>query len=65
MNQFPQAPEYPIRAVSNFWEYLKDIRSSRCTTSAVDTGGKEENVQSEIFFIFLFRHLWVVELTYS
>jgi hypothetical protein len=56
MNQFPQAPEYPIRAVSNFWEYLK--RYSRlkvhhqCPTSAVDTGGKEENVHQKIFYLF-------------
>jgi hypothetical protein len=37
MNQFPQAPEYPIRVVSN-------IRSSRCTSGVVDTGGKWKTI---------------------
>jgi hypothetical protein len=38
MNQFSQAPEYPISAVPKF----RDIRSSGCTTGVVDTGGKWE-----------------------
>ncbi len=36
----PQAFEYTIRAISNFFENQGDIRSSRCTTGAVDIGGK-------------------------
>ncbi len=32
---FPQAPEYTIRAVSNFSKIRGDIRSSRCTTAPV------------------------------
>ena len=35
---FPQAPEYTIRAVSNF--FRGDICSSRLTTGINDTGGK-------------------------
>ncbi len=27
LNQFPYVPEYPIRAVSNFFEIRRDIRS--------------------------------------
>ncbi len=46
MNQFPQAPEYPIRADSNFSKICGDIRSSRCTTCVVD---KWKNLQSEKF----------------
>jgi hypothetical protein len=38
MNQFSQAPEYPIRVVPKF----RDIHSSRCTTGVVDNGGKWE-----------------------
>ncbi len=38
MNQFPQAPEYTIRLVSNFLKIHGDIRSSRCTPGVVDTG---------------------------
>ncbi len=38
---FPQAPEYTIRAVSIFFPKIRgDIRSSRCNTGVIDTGGK-------------------------
>ncbi len=40
MNQFPPAPEYPIRTVLNFLKIRGDIRKSRCTTGINDTGGK-------------------------
>ncbi len=40
MNLFPQAPEYTIRAISNFSKIRRDIHSSRCTTGVIDTGGK-------------------------
>ncbi len=37
---FLQAPEYPIRAISKFFFYSRNIRSSRCTTGVAGTGGK-------------------------
>ena len=40
MNQFPPAPEYPVRTVSNFVENSRNIRKSRCTTVINDTSGK-------------------------
>jgi hypothetical protein len=42
---FPQAPEYTIRAVLNFSKIRGDIRSSRCTTWVVDTGGAHSHAQ--------------------
>jgi hypothetical protein len=36
----PQTPDYTIRAISNFSKIRGDIRSSRCTTGVVYTGGK-------------------------
>ncbi len=47
---FPQSPEYPSRAFQIFSKIRGDIPSSRCTTGVIDN--------------ILFRHLWVVELTY-
>jgi hypothetical protein len=40
MNQFPQASKYTIMAISNFFEILRDISGSRCTTGVNETGGK-------------------------
>jgi hypothetical protein len=40
MNQFPPAPECPIKIVSNFLKIRRDIRKSRCTTGVNKTGGK-------------------------
>ncbi len=43
MNQFPPSPWVlytTIRAVSNFFKIFGGIRSSRSTTSVIDTGGK-------------------------
>ncbi len=42
MNQFPPSPwvTHYCRAVSNFSKIRGYIRSSRCTTGVVDTGGK-------------------------
>ncbi len=38
---FTQAFEYPIRALSNLFKKIhRDIRSSRCTTGVIETGGK-------------------------
>ncbi len=64
MNQVPQAPEYTIRAVSNFSKIRGYIRSSRCTTGVVDTGGKWKKSSVIKVLIILFRHLWEVKLTY-
>ena len=62
---FPQAPDYTIRVVSNFFENSqRDIRSSRCTTGVVDTGGKWKKSSIRKIFIISFGHLWVVELAY-
>jgi hypothetical protein len=36
---FPQAPEYTIRAVSNFSKFHGNIRSSRCITGVNNTSG--------------------------
>jgi hypothetical protein len=41
-----------------------DIRSSRCTTGVVDTGGKWKKSSIIKVLIILFGHLWEVELTY-
>ncbi len=60
---FPQAPKYAISAVLNISKKPRDICSSRCTIGVVDTSGVK-NLQSEKFKLFLFGHLWVVELTY-
>ncbi len=52
---FPQAPDYTIRAVSNFL---------RKFTSVVDTGVKWKKSWFRKFFIISFGHLWVVALAY-
>ncbi len=49
MNQFPQAPEYNIKAISIFSKILGDICGSRCTTGVVDTVANGKNLQSENF----------------
>ncbi len=49
-----------------FWIFLKicrDIRSSRCTTCVVDTGGKWKKSSIINVLIIFFGHLWDVELT--
>ncbi len=51
---FPQAPQYPMRAVSNLSKIRRDIRSSRSTT----TNEKSFNEKSFKYFV------WVVDLTY-
>ncbi len=50
MNQFPQAPEYTIRAFS---------------TRVFDTGGKWKKSSIMRVLFILFGHLWEVELTYK
>jgi hypothetical protein len=48
----------------NFSKIRGDIRSSRCTTGVVDTGGEWKNSSIIKVLIILFGHLWEVELTY-
>ncbi len=41
MNQFPQAPEYTIKAVSNFFRKCAEIFAAQGLTTGInDTGGK-------------------------
>jgi hypothetical protein len=54
---FPQAPEYPFVATSNFSKIHGDIRSSRCTTGVVDTSGKWKKSSIRKVLIILFGHL--------
>ncbi len=53
---FPQAPEYTIRAVSNFTKIRGNICSSRCTK------WKKSSIIKVL--IILFGQLWEEELTY-
>jgi hypothetical protein len=52
----PQAPEYPIRAISKFSKICGDIRNSRSTTPVAK--GKIFNQKSFNYFV------WVVKLAY-
>ncbi len=63
MNQFPQAPEYTIRAVSNIFENLR--RYSKLKVHHWCRWHWQQMEKSSIrkIFIVLFGHLWVVELT--
>ncbi len=64
MNQFPQTPEYTIRAVSNFFKnsrtYSQLKMHHRCRWHWWQMG---ETFIIKILII-LFGHLWEVELTY-
>jgi hypothetical protein len=40
MVQFPQAPEYPIRGMLNFYEVRGDIQNFMFITGVSDTGNK-------------------------
>ncbi len=62
--RFPQAPEFTIRAVSNFLKICGNMRSSRCTTGVVDTGSQWKKSSIIKVLIILLGHLWEVELTY-
>ncbi len=65
MNQFPPKPlSIPLGPIRIFSEIHGDIRSSRCTTGVVDTGGKWEKSAMIKVLIILFGHLWKVELIY-
>jgi hypothetical protein len=62
---FPQAPDYTIRAVSNFFENSRRYFTAQglppVTLTPVANG---KNIQSDNFFMISFGHLWVVELAY-
>jgi hypothetical protein len=55
MNQFPK------QAVSNVTKINGYIRSSRCSTGVVDTGGKWKNLQTEKFLLFFWDTSGVVD----
>jgi hypothetical protein len=54
----------PLLPFPIFSKNCGDIRSSRCTTGVVDTGGKWRKSSIIKVLIILFGHLWEVELTY-
>ncbi len=50
---FPQAPEYTIGPFQMFSKIRGDIRSSRCTTGVLDTGGKwKKSSTRKVLIIF-------------
>ncbi len=58
------SPKPLIISIGPFLIFSKihgDIRSSRCTTGVVDTGGKWRKSSIRKIFIISFGHLWVVE----
>ncbi len=62
---FPQASDYAIRAVSNFFENSRRYSQLKvCHRCQMDTGGKWKKPSSRKILIILFGHLWVLELTY-
>jgi hypothetical protein len=64
MNQFPSSP-WGYHLGSRIFSKLHwDIRSQRCITGVIDTGGKWKTFSiREVLIIFL-GHLWLVVLTY-
>ncbi len=54
----------PLGLFRIFSKIRGDIRSSRCTTGVVDTGGNWKKSSIIKVLIILFGHLWKVELTY-
>jgi hypothetical protein len=65
MNQFPQTPEYTIRAVSNFFENSRRYSQLKVRHRFVDTGGKWKKYSIIKVLIILYGHLWEVKLTYT
>ncbi len=62
---FPQAPlSIPLGPFQIFFENFGDIRSSRCNTHVVDTGGKWKKYSFRKDLNILFGHFGVVELTW-
>ncbi len=59
----PRPLSIPLGPFRIFSKIRGDIRSSRCTTAVVDTGGKWKKSSIIKVLIILFGHLWV-EVTY-
>ncbi len=66
MNQFPQAPEYTIWAVSNIFEnsWRHSIFEAQGALIPVSLTSAANGKIFRKILIVLFGHLWVVELTY-
>ncbi len=62
---FPKPLIIPLGPFQTFSKIRRDIRSSRCTTGVVDTGGEWEKFSIRKIFNISYGHLWVVELTHS
>jgi hypothetical protein len=60
----PQPQSIPLGPFRIFSKILGDIRSSRLTTGAVDTGGKSEKSSIRKILIILLGYLWIVEWTH-
>ncbi len=61
------SPEPLLVSQQGYFKFFKirgDIGSSRCTSGAVDTGGKWKKYSIRKVLIILFGHLWSGELTY-
>jgi hypothetical protein len=62
MDQFPQAPDYTIRAVSTFFENSRRYSQLKVHhTGVADTGGKWKKSSIRKIFIISSGHLWLVE----
>ncbi len=61
---FPKPLSIPLAPFQIFSKIHGDIRSSRCTTGFIDTGGKWKKSSIIKVLIILFGHLWEVMLTY-
>jgi hypothetical protein len=60
----PKPLSIPLGPFQFFSKIRGDIRSSRCTTGVVNTGGKRKKSSIIKVLIILFGHLWEVEKTY-
>jgi hypothetical protein len=64
-DQFPQAPDNTIRAVSIFFQKFEEIFAAQGTSpESLTPVANGKNLQSENFSLISFGLLWVVELTY-
>jgi hypothetical protein len=66
MKQFPPKPlSIQLGPFQIFSKIRGDIRSSKCTTGVVDTGGKWKKSSIIKVLIISFEHIWEVELAYG
>ncbi len=61
---FPQAPEYTIRAISNFFGNSRRYSQLKVHHGCHWKRWQMEKIFNQKSFNFLFVHLWEVELTY-